>query len=123
MSYLYLALAIVAELIGTSLLKASEGFSKFWPAVGVMVFFLTSFFFLSLSFKTIPLNIAYAIWSGLGTVATVLISVLIWKEKVTFGSLVGIGLIVAGVVVLQMFSPSNGEAQIEKQHYSIHGEQ
>ncbi|PLR91994.1 DMT family transporter [Bacillus sp. T33-2] len=110
MSYVYLAIAIVAELIGTSLLKASEGFTKLLPTAGVILFFICAFFFMSLSLKTIPLNIAYAIWSGLGTVATVIISILIWKEKVTVGSIIGISLIVIGVVVLNMFGPGQSEA-------------
>lgn len=113
MAYLYLAFAIIFELIGTSLLKASEGFSKFFPTLGVIVGFGCAFFFLSLSLKVIPLNMAYALWSGIGTVATVLISILIWKEKVTFGSVIGIGLIVAGVVVLNIFGPGHDEAAKE----------
>ena len=67
MSYLYLVLAIVGELIGSSLLKASEGFSKLFPTIGVIIAFVGCFL-LSLSLKTIPLNTAYAIWSGLGIV-------------------------------------------------------
>ena len=110
MAYLYLSFAIICELIGTSLLKASEGFSKILPTLGVIVGFGFSFFFLSLSLKVIPLNMAYALWSGIGTVATVLISVLIWKEKVTFGSVIGIILIVVGVVVLNVFGPGHGES-------------
>lgn len=109
MGYLYLALSIILELFGTSMLKASQGFSKPMPAVGVVVGFIFAFFFLSLTLKTIPLNAAYAIWSGIGSVATVIISVLIWKEKVSAGSLIGIGLIVIGVVVLNLFGPGHGE--------------
>jgi small multidrug resistance pump len=110
MAYLYLALAIIGELIGTSLLKASEGFSKIMPTLGVFVSFAFSFFCLSLSLKSIPLNVAYAIWSGLGTVATVIISILIWKEKINFASLIGIALILIGVFVLNMFGPGHSTA-------------
>jgi small multidrug resistance pump len=110
MAYLFLSLAIIFELIGTSMLKASEGFSKILPSLGVILGFGFAFFFLSLSLKVIPLNMAYAIWSGVGTVATVMISVLIWKEKVSFGSLIGIILIVVGVVVLHLFSPGHSES-------------
>ncbi|MGN7479529.1 multidrug efflux transporter outer membrane subunit EmrC [Solibacillus silvestris] len=110
MSYLYLALAIIAELIGTSLLKASEGFSKLYPTLGVIVAFVGAFFFLSISMKTIPLNTAYALWSGIGIVATTIISVLIWKEKINFASVTGIALILIGVVILNLFGPGHGEA-------------
>lgn len=110
MSYLFLGLAIVSELIGTSLLKASEGFSKLFPTLGLLVSFTLAFFFLSLSLKTIPLNLAYAIWSGLGTVATVIISILIWKEKVNVASLSGIALIIIGVIILNLYGPGHVEA-------------
>lgn len=109
MSYLYLVLAIVGEIIGSSLLKASEGFSKLFPTIGVIIAFVVSFFFLSLSLKTIPLNTAYALWSGLGLVLTTIISVLIWKEKLNMASIAGITLILAGVVILNLFGPGHGE--------------
>jgi small multidrug resistance pump len=110
MSYLYLALAIVGELIGSSLLKASEGFSKLFPTIGLIIAFVGCFFFLSLSLKTIPLNTAYAIWSGLGLVFTTIISVLIWKEKINMASIAGIILILVGVVILNLFGPGHGES-------------
>lgn len=81
MAYLFLAISIVGELIGTSMLKASEGFTRLYPTLFTIVAFVISFFFISLSLKTLPLNMTYAIWSGVGAVATTLISVLIWKEK------------------------------------------
>ncbi|ULT59532.1 multidrug efflux SMR transporter [Neobacillus drentensis] len=107
MGYIYLMVSIISELIGTSMVKASEGFTKVFPVIGVFVSFSIAFFFLSLSLKTIPLNAAYAIWSGLGTIATVIISVLIWKEKITIGSMIGILLIVTGVVVLNIWGPAH----------------
>lgn len=110
MSYLYLLLAIVGELIGSSLLKASEGFSKLYPTIGVIIAFVCCFFFLSISLKTIPLNTAYAIWSGLGIVLTTMISVLIWKEKINGASITGIILILAGVVILNIFGPGHEES-------------
>jgi small multidrug resistance pump len=110
MSYLYLALAIVGEIIGSSLLKASEGFSKLYPTIGVIIAFVgVVFFFLSLSLKTIPLNTAYALWAGLGLVLTTVISVLVWKEKLNMASIAGITLIVVGVVILNLFE-GHGES-------------
>ncbi|SHK90658.1 small multidrug resistance pump [Desulforamulus aeronauticus DSM 10349] len=117
MAFLYLMLAIVCELIGTSLLKASEGFSKLIPTLGLLVSFTLAFFFLSLSLKTIPLNLAYAIWSGLGTVATVIISILIWQEKVNVASIAGIALIIIGVIVLNLYGP--GHSQSADKDYSV----
>ncbi|MDH2331073.1 MULTISPECIES: DMT family transporter [Paenibacillus] len=111
MAYLFLAISIVGELIGTSMLKASEGFTRLYPTLFTIVAFVVSFFFISLSLKTLPLNMTYAIWSGVGAVATTLISVLIWKEKINTGSIAGIALIVIGVVVLNLFGAGHGEAK------------
>ncbi|WP_053365788.1 DMT family transporter [Bacillus sp. FJAT-27245] len=110
MSHLFLMLAIILELIGSSLLKASEGFSKLYPTLGVIVAFVSCFFFLSLSLKTMPLNTAYAIWSGIGIIATTIISVIIWKEKINLASITGIALIVVGVVILNLFGPGHDES-------------
>lgn len=111
MAYFFLAISIIGELIGTSMLKASEGFTKLYPTLLTIVAFVISFYFVSLTLKTLPLNMTYAIWSGVGAVATALISVLIWKEKINTGSMVGIGLIVVGVVVLNLFGAGHGEAK------------
>lgn len=113
MSYLYLTLAITGELVGSSLLKASDGFTKLYPTIGVVIGFISCFFFLSLSLKTIPLNTAYAIWSGVGIVATTIISVLIWKEKINMASVIGISLILVGVIILNLFGPGHGESAQE----------
>ncbi|CCO07293.1 Quaternary ammonium compound-resistance protein qacG [Desulforamulus hydrothermalis Lam5 = DSM 18033] len=110
MGFLFLMLAIVCELIGTSLLKASAGFSKLLPTLGLLVSFTLAFFFLSLALKTIPLNLAYAIWSGLGTVATVVISILVWHERVNFASIAGIALIIIGVIILNLYAPGHHDA-------------
>ncbi|RDI45391.1 DMT family transporter [Falsibacillus pallidus] len=107
-AYIFLAAAIASELIGTSMLKASDGFTKAGPAIGVVLGFASAFFFLSLSLKMIPLSIAYAIWSGAGTAATAVIGVLIWKEKISMATLAGIILIIAGVIVINL------KTQVEK---------
>ena len=107
---LFRSLAIVGEIIGSSLLKASEGFSKLYPTIGVIIAFVGCFFFLSLSLKTIPLNTAYALWAGLGLVLTTVISVLVWKEKLNMASIAGITLILVGVVILNLFGPGHGES-------------
>ncbi|MCR8632073.1 DMT family transporter [Paenibacillus radicis (ex Xue et al. 2023)] len=118
MAYFFLAISIIGELIDTSMLKASQGFTKLYPTLFTLVAFVTSFYFLSLALKALPLNMTYAIWSGVGAVATTLISVLIWKEKINTGSIVGISLIVIGVVILNLFGAGHGEAQNEKETVS-----
>lgn len=115
MAYLFLAVSIISELFGTSMLKASQGFTKLYPTLLTIIAFIASFFFLSLVLKSLPLNVTYAIWSGVGSVATVLISVLIWKEKINTGSIVGIALIVVGVVILNLFGAGHGEEKGSKE--------
>ncbi|GAB0153852.1 multidrug efflux SMR transporter [Marinobacterium sp. BA1] len=103
-NWLFLCVAISSEVVATSSLKASEGFTKFWPSLLVILGYAVSFYFLSLSLKAIPVGIAYAIWGGLGIV---LISVVGWAflgQKLDFPSLIGIFLIIAGVVVINVFS-------------------
>ncbi len=105
---LLLVLAIVGEVIGTAGLKASEGFSRLGPSVVAVMGYCAAFYFLSLSLRLLPLGIAYAIWSGLGTVGSVLIGVLIWREMLGPAHLVGIGLILVGVIVLNVFAGNPG---------------
>jgi small multidrug resistance pump len=103
-AFVWLLLAIVAEIIATSSLKATEGFTKPLPSVIVVVGYVLTFYLLSLSLKEIPLGIAYAIWAGLGTVGTVIVAALVWREGINTAQIVGTVLIVAGVVVLNFFS-------------------
>jgi small multidrug resistance pump len=102
--WLFLAIAIVAETIATSSLKASEGFTKLWPSVAVVVGFAIAFYFLSLTLKVIPIGIAYAVWSGVGIVLITTISWFLFGQKLDLPALVGIALIIAGVVIMQVFS-------------------
>jgi len=104
MSYLYLAIAILAEVIGTSALKAAEGFTRPLPSLVVAVGYGTAFYFLSLALKVIPVGIAYAIWSGVGVALITLIGWVMFKQRLDAPALAGVTLIVAGVVVIQVFS-------------------
>lgn len=104
MTYLYLAIAIVAEVIGTSALKAAEGFTRPLPSLVVVVGYGTAFYFLSLALKTIPVGIAYAIWSGVGVALITLIGWLLFKQRLDAPALLGLALIVAGVAVIHFFS-------------------
>ena len=107
MHYLYLFISIATEIIGTSFLKTSEGFTKLWPSLGTLLSFGICFYFLSLTIKFLPLNITYATWSGLGLVLTTIISVIVFKENVNLISIISIGLIVIGVVLLNVFGESH----------------
>lgn len=104
MAYFYLAVAIVAEVIGTSSLKASDGFSKLGPSLIVCAAFAAAFFFLSMALRTIPVGIAYAIWSGMGTALIVLIAAAVFRQIPDFAAIAGITLIIAGVIVINMGS-------------------
>lgn len=106
MKWVFLTIAIVAEVIGTSALKYSEGFTKLLPTLGVVICYLISFYFLSLTLKYMPVGIAYAIWAGLGTVLIILVSYFAFRQKLDFPAVVGLILIVLGVVVINVFSKS-----------------
>lgn len=102
MAYLFLLGAIAAEVIATSLLKATEGFTRLWPTVAVLTGYAVAFLALSQVVKDVPVGVAYAIWSGLGTAAIVAIGAVFLGEPITVIKVVGIGLIVAGVVILNV---------------------
>lgn len=108
MKYLYLALAIVLEVIGSSFLTKSHGFSKLEPSLITIIAFGACFFFLSLALKEMPLGIVYAIWAGAGLVLTALVSVFVFKQSLDLPAFIGIGFILVGVVILNVFSKSAG---------------
>lgn len=100
----FLSVAIVSEVIATSALKASDGFSRLWPSLIVAAGYLSAFYFLSLTLKTIPVGVAYAIWSGAGMALIALIAWLFFGQALDMPAVAGLLLIVAGVVVLNVFS-------------------
>ena len=104
MNWLILGIAICAEVIATSALKASEGFTRLFPSILVVVGYAISFYLLSLTLKVIPIGITYAIWSGLGVVLISLVAWYFYGQKLDLASVIGISLIVAGVMVLNLFS-------------------
>ena len=104
MHWLFLAAAIVSEVIGTSALKATEGFTRLWPSVIVAAGYGSAFYFLSLTLSVIPVGVAYAIWSGAGIVLIALIAWVFYGQTLDFPAIVGMALIVTGVVVLNVFS-------------------
>lgn len=102
--YLYLSVAIVAEVIATSALKSAEGFTRPGPSLLVVLGYGVAFYCLSLVMKTVPVGVAYAIWSGAGIVLIALIGWLLLKQALDAPALIGMGLIIAGVAVIQLFS-------------------
>jgi small multidrug resistance pump len=106
--YLYLAIAIAAEVIATTSMKALDGFNKPLPLVLVVVGYGLSLWLLSLVVKTIPIGIAYAVWAGLGIVLVSIAALFVYEQKLDLPAIIGMSMIVAGVVVIQLFSSSAG---------------
>ena len=106
MTYLYLSIAIVAEVIATSFLKSCEGFAKLWPSVVVLVGYASAFYFLSLTLRSMSVGIVYAIWSGAGIVLISIIAWIFFGQKLDVPAIIGIALIIAGVAVINLFSKS-----------------
>lgn len=98
--YLLLGIAIVSEVFGSTMLKLSNGFTRLLPVAGVIVGFGVAFYSLSIALKTLPLGVVYATWSGCGTILTVIAGVLFFKEKVNKQDILGIGLLIVGLVLL-----------------------
>nr|WP_314367888.1 SMR family transporter [uncultured Acinetobacter sp.] len=106
MSYVFLTIAIIAEVIATSALKASQGFSVLMPSIITILGYAVALFFLSLTLKTIPVGIAYAIWSGAGIVLISTIGWIFFKQHLDLAAIIGLGLMLAGIIVINIFSDS-----------------
>ena len=104
MAYLYLTIAIVAEVIATNALKASEGFTRLVPSIVVVVGYGAAFYFLALVLKVIPVGIAYAIWAGMGIVLVAIVAAIVFKQVPDFPAIIGMLLIISGVVIINVFS-------------------
>ena len=100
----YLLLAIISEVIATASIKSTEEFTNLIPSVVVIVGYCAAFYFLSLTLDEIPLGIAYAIWSAVGIVGVALIAVIFHGQRLDTGAMVGIGLIIAGIVIMRLYS-------------------
>ena len=103
-TYLLLFVAIVAEVIATSALKASENFTRLLPSLIVVIGYGAAFTCLSLTLRALPLGVAYAIWSGVGTALVAVVGWLVYKQHLDLPAVLGIGLIIAGTLVLNLFS-------------------
>ena len=108
MAYILLAFAIVSEVMGSTFLVKSEGFTQLVPSILVVIFYVISFYLLSQVIKTIPLGVAYAIWGGVGIVLTALIGFLMFRQSLDLAALIGIALIIGGVIVMNVFSKTVG---------------
>lgn len=108
LAYIFLACAIITEVMGSTFLVKSEGFTKIIPSIAMIICLSSAFFFLSLVIKTIPLGIAYAIWAGVGIVLTACIGYFVFKQPLDIPAFIGITFIVLGVVIINLFSKSAG---------------
>lgn len=106
MNYTFLGIAIILEVIGTTFLKLSDGFTKLVPTIITASTYIAAFYFLSLTLRTIPTGIAYAIWSGAGIILIAVVAWIFQGQKLDGAGMAGIALIVAGVVVMNVFSKS-----------------
>jgi len=106
-SWIFLFAAIIFEVIATASLKSSEGFTKFTPSLIVVLGYGLAFYFLSLTLKSIPIGVAYAVWSGLGIVLISLVAWLFHGQRLDLWGLVGMALIIGGVVVLNLLSKTS----------------
>jgi small multidrug resistance pump len=102
--YIYLTLAILAETIGTTALQASAQFTRFWPSVLVVIAYGISFYLLALALKFMPVGVVYAIWSGLGIVFIACIGFVVFGQKLDLAAVLGMGLIIAGILVIHLLS-------------------
>lgn len=105
-AWITLGIAIVAEVVGTTALKASDGFTRLWPSAVVVLGYAISFYCLSLVLRSIPVGVTYAVWSGLGIVLISLVAYQVYGQRIDLAGLIGMGLIIAGVLVLNLFSRS-----------------
>ncbi len=108
MTYLYLSIAIIAEVVATSARKASEEFTQLIPSIVVIVGYSVAFYFLTLVLRVIPIGITYAIWSGLGIVLVAVVGFFLYKQTPDIPAIIGMGLIVSGVVIINVFSKTIG---------------
>lgn len=106
--YLALVAAIICEVIGTTLLQESRQFTRFWPTLGMALFYLGAFYLLSLALRGMTLGIAYAIWSGVGIVLVALVGYLVFNQRIDLAGVIGLAMIVGGVLVVNLFSHSVG---------------
>lgn len=105
--YISLVLAVIAETIGTTALQASQQFTRLWPSVLVVLAYGASFYLLSMTLRSMPVGVVYALWSGMGIVFIALIAFIVFGQKLDLAALLGMGMIMGGIIVIQVFSKSS----------------
>ena len=113
MTYLYFAAAIVSEVVATSALKASEQFTKLTPSLIVIIGYCISFYLVTIVLRTIPVGITYAIWAGVGIVLVALVGAILYKQIPDIPAVIGMGLIVAGVVIINVYSKNDNDPRAD----------
>jgi small multidrug resistance pump len=108
MAYLYLSIAIIAEVAATSALKASAEFTKLIPSLIVVTGYIVAFYFMTLVLRYIPVGITYAVWAGVGIVLVVIVGAILYRQIPDIPAVIGMGLIISGVVVIHLFSKTVG---------------
>jgi small multidrug resistance pump len=108
MNWIFLLIAIISEVIATSALKSSTGFTRLLPSTIVVVGYSSAFYFLSLTLKSIPVGVAYAVWSGIGIVLISIVGLFFYHQKLDQPAIVGIVLIITGVIIINVFSKTVG---------------
>lgn len=103
-TYATLATAIVLETVGTSFLYKSEEFTRLWPTIGTIICYAGAFYLLSITLRVLPVGIAYGIWSAIGIILITLIGTFIFKQAIDLPAIIGIGFIIAGVLIINLFS-------------------
>lgn len=103
-TYLFLLIAVMFETFGSSCLQASHQFTRFWPSVGVIIGFAGAFYFFTMVLKVLPLGITYALWSGIGIILITVSGRLLFGQKLDLPALLGLGLIISGILVINLFS-------------------
>lgn len=120
MSYIYLAIAVIAEVIATSALKASDEFTQLIPSLIVVAGYAVAFYFMTLTLRTIPVGITYAIWSGAGIVLVSIAGIFLYKQLPDTPAIIGMGFIIVGVAIINIFSKSVSHWWVRiKKHYSL----
>jgi small multidrug resistance pump len=104
--YIWLFFAVLTETLGTTARQASQQFTRFWPAVAVIVFYAISFYCMSFALRAMPVGIVYAIWSGLGIVLIASIGYVLFGQKLDLAAVLGLAMIIGGIVVIHLFSSS-----------------
>ncbi|NIZ09881.1 SMR family transporter [Pseudooceanicola sp. HF7] len=105
--YISLVLAVIAETIGTTALQASQQFTRLWPSVLVVLAYGASFYLLSMTLRSMPVGVVYALWSGMGIVFIALIAFIVFGQKLDLAALLGMGMIMGGIIVIQVFSKTS----------------